>query len=123
MASSCVARDLSDLRDFAGRGEQQNSSERGPPGQGSKASEKHKNDNNEQRETNAARGDITPFAAVRPAWQSSQQHQDQEDDQESSKHGLFLSKRIRLTKFKFPAPAAFLLHGRMARRAGLHSSI
>lgn len=53
------------LVDFAGgRGSDKTAL---PPGQGLKASEKHKNDNNEQRETNAASGDITPVSAVRPA--------------------------------------------------------
>jgi hypothetical protein len=74
------------------------------PGQSLNTSEKHQNDNNEESEAYASCWDIAPLAAVRPPRQRPHERQDQKDDQDSSKHCLFLSKRIHPTIFKFPSP-------------------
>jgi len=87
-----------------------------------KASEKNENGHNEEHHTDATGRGVTPVATERPPRQRSEKRQDQKDDQDSSKHGLLLCKRMHPTKFKFPAPAAFLAHCRMARRAGRYST-
>ena len=57
-----------------------------------KASEKNKNGDNEKYDTDATGGGISPIAAEGPAGECSEKRQDQDDDQDSSKHGLLLDE-------------------------------
>jgi len=50
------------------------------------APKKREDDNDKESETYASRRDIAPLPAVRPPRQSTYECQDQEDDQDSSKH-------------------------------------
>src|SRR5208337_2012723 len=87
-----------------------------------KASEKNENGHNEEHHADATGRGVTPVATEGPPGERSEKRQDQKDNQDSSKHGLLLCKRMHPTKFKFPAPAALLAHCRMARRAGRYST-
>jgi hypothetical protein len=49
-------------------------------------SEEHENDDDDENEANTSRRDIPPLAAVRPPGHRSQERQDQNNDQDSSKH-------------------------------------
>jgi hypothetical protein len=53
-------------------------------------SEKNENDNDEESETYAARGDIAPLSAVGPPRQRTHERNNQKDDQDSCKHCLLL---------------------------------
>jgi hypothetical protein len=56
------------------------------------ATEKYEYYDDEENHAYATRRAIAPIAAVLPTRQSSKERQDQKDDQNGSKHCLFLSK-------------------------------
>jgi len=81
-----------------------------------KAAEKNENGDNEKYHADAAGGGIAPIAAKGPAGECSEKGQDQDDDQDSSKHDLLLDERLQAATIEFPAPARLLVMGRFSRR-------
>jgi hypothetical protein len=59
-------------------------------GMGSNAPGKEKDDNDQENQSHATARGITPTSAVRPAWQYSEKDQNQNYDQDCSKHGVLL---------------------------------
>jgi hypothetical protein len=48
--------------------------------------QQHQDDQNDQDQTQAAAREITPLATVRPAWECSQQHQKNDNNQNGGEH-------------------------------------
>ena len=62
---------------------------------GSNASENQKNDHDEENQSYSTGRGIAPLPAVRPSWQGPKEGQNQDHDQDSSKHVLLLQFCIR----------------------------
>lgn len=56
------------------------------------ATQQHQDEHNQQYQTQATAGAVTPTAAVRPGWNGTEEHQDQQDQENGSEwHGCLLS--------------------------------